>query len=55
MTHSREYKNGYAQATADWAEVLERVCKRPNISLVLPDLVTALKHQAKEWQQEALK
>ena len=52
---SPEYLRGYTQATEDWAEVLERISKRPDIALIIPDLIKALKKQVKQWQQEALK
>ena len=56
MTHSPEYKNGYAQATADIAEVLERTLyKSDNLPVTLHVLITALQKQAKELKKEELK
>ena len=53
---STEYKSGYAQATADWAELLERTLyKCDDLPVTLHMLITALQKQAKEWQRETLK
>ena len=55
-THSPEYKNGYAQATADLSEILERVLyKSDNLPVTLHVLITALQKQAKELKKEELK
>lgn len=56
MTHSPDYKSGYAQATADIAEILERTLYRSsNLPVTLHVLITALQKQAKELKKEELK
>ena len=56
IDRSSEYKRGYAQATEDWAELLERTLyKCDDLPVTLHMLITALRKQAKQWQREMLK